>query len=74
MIAPRSAASRRLAVSRAATVRSRVRLTVEALLARADIRIDGARPWDIRVHDERFYRRVLADADLGFGESYMEGD
>jgi cyclopropane-fatty-acyl-phospholipid synthase len=74
MIAPRSAASRRLAASRAATVRSRVRLTVEALLARADIRIDGARPWDIRVHDERFYRRVLADADLGFGESYMEGD
>jgi cyclopropane-fatty-acyl-phospholipid synthase len=50
------------------------RSTVEALLARADVRVDGTRPWDIRVHDERVFRRVLADADLGFGESYMDGD
>lgn len=43
------------------------------MLAHADIRVGGERPWDIAVHDERFYRRVLASGTLGLGESYMEG-
>jgi cyclopropane-fatty-acyl-phospholipid synthase len=43
------------------------------LLACADIRIDGTRPWDIQVHDRRFFNRVLASGTLGFGESYMDG-
>ncbi|MGH8164468.1 MAG: class I SAM-dependent methyltransferase, partial [Rhodanobacteraceae bacterium] len=47
--------------------------TVESLLRPADIRIGGDRPWDIRVHDARFFPRVLTGGTLGFGESYMEG-
>ena len=43
------------------------------LLALADIRINSARPWDIQVHDQRFFSRVLASGTLGFGESYMDG-
>ena len=43
------------------------------LLAFADIRINGVRPWDIQVHDRRFFNRVLASGTLGFGESYMDG-
>ena len=43
------------------------------LLAFADIRIDGARPWDIQVQDRRFFSRILASGTLGFGESYMDG-
>ena len=43
------------------------------LLAFADIRINGVRPWDIQVHDRRFFSRVLASGTLGFGESYMYG-
>jgi cyclopropane-fatty-acyl-phospholipid synthase len=43
------------------------------LLACADIRIDGARPWDIQVQDRHFFNRVLASGTLGFGESYMDG-
>lgn len=43
------------------------------LLRAADIEIDGSDPWDIRVHDERFYARVLAEGTLGAGESYMDG-
>ncbi len=39
----------------------------------ADIRLDGARPWDIQLHDPRFYSRVLAGGTLGMGESYMDG-
>ena len=49
------------------------RRRVEALLAEADVRIDGSRPWDIQVHDPRFFRRVLAETSLGLGESYMDG-
>ncbi|MFO7976684.1 MAG: cyclopropane fatty acyl phospholipid synthase [Candidatus Hydrogenedentota bacterium] len=46
---------------------------VENLLARADIRIGGDRPWDITVHDPRVFRRVLSQGTLGAGESYMDG-
>ena len=49
------------------------RSRAEALLALADVRIDGQRPWDIRVRDERLYRRVMAEGALGLGESYMDG-
>src|SRR6266545_1050146 len=52
---------------------SRARDVMTNLLACADIRINGARPWDIQVHDRRFFSRVLASGTLGFGESYMDG-
>jgi cyclopropane-fatty-acyl-phospholipid synthase len=52
----------------------RCRSSVETLFARADVHIDGQRPWDIRVHRDRFFGRVLTQTDLGFGESYMDGD
>ena len=47
--------------------------TVENLLRTAGIAINGTHPWDIQVHDERFFARVLASGSLGLGESYMEG-
>jgi len=43
------------------------------LLEEAGIRIDGARTWDIRVHDESVYPRLLAHGSLALGESYMDG-
>lgn len=46
---------------------------VQDLFAKADIQINGQRPWDIQVHDEAFYDQVLRDGSLGLGESYMEG-
>ncbi|BCX89691.1 cyclopropane-fatty-acyl-phospholipid synthase [Methylomarinovum tepidoasis] len=49
------------------------RRRVTSLLEQADIHIGGDRPWDIQVHDERFFRRVLVETSLGLGESYMEG-
>lgn len=45
---------------------------VEVLLS-AGILVNGDRPWDIHVHDERVFRRVLAHGTLGAGESYMDG-
>ncbi|MDL1871001.1 cyclopropane fatty acyl phospholipid synthase [Deltaproteobacteria bacterium PRO3] len=47
--------------------------SVARLLAKAGIRINGRRPWDIQVHNEKFYDRLLADGSLGVGESYVEG-
>jgi cyclopropane-fatty-acyl-phospholipid synthase len=46
---------------------------LKQLLSNAGITIDGTAPWDITIHDNRFYRRVLSDAHLGAGESYMDG-
>ncbi len=46
---------------------------VTELLRSADIEIGGGRPWDLQVHDDRLYQRVLAEGTLGAGESYMEG-
>ncbi|MDP3956940.1 MAG: cyclopropane fatty acyl phospholipid synthase [bacterium] len=43
------------------------------ILAEADIQINGNRPWDMVVHDERFYKRALFGGSLGLGESYMDG-
>lgn len=39
----------------------------------AGIRINGANPWDIQVHDARFYDRVIGNGSLGLGETYVEG-
>jgi len=39
----------------------------------ADIRINGDRPWDVRVYNEDFYDRVIRQGTLGLGESYMDG-
>ncbi|WP_111642971.1 cyclopropane fatty acyl phospholipid synthase [Marinimicrobium alkaliphilum] len=44
------------------------------LLSRADIRINGDRPWDIRVHDSRFFGQALSrGASLAIAEAYMQG-
>ena len=51
----------------------RFRQKVEFLLALADVKIGGNRPWDIHVHNDRFYARVLAKGSLGLGEAYMDG-
>ena len=42
-------------------------------MAVADIRMDGDRPWDMRVHREKTFPRFFAFGSLGMGESYMDG-
>lgn len=49
------------------------RRRVEELLGTAGIRTDGKHPWDLQVHREDFFPRVLAEGSLGFGDSYVEG-
>ncbi len=47
--------------------------TAQELLALADVKINGDRPWDIRVKNDAFYARVFNDPELGVGESFMDG-
>ena len=46
---------------------------VTQLLAKADITINGDHPWDIMVHNDQLYARVLGQGSIGLGESYMDG-
>ena len=51
-----------------------MRARLSSLLERADVHLDGDRPWDLQVRNPRMFARVLADGSLGLGESYMDGD
>lgn len=51
---------------------SKYKKIVEQLLSQADIRINGSNPWDIKVNNENFYKRVITQGELGLGESYMD--
>ena len=46
---------------------------IASLLEKADIKINGSRPWDIQVHNKSLYLRILRQGTLGLGEAYMEG-
>lgn len=52
---------------------SEAQQALQGLLDEAGVQINGDRPWDPQVHDERFYRRVLAGGSLAAGEAYMDG-
>ena len=59
--------------ARRSGARSLWRARVEAMLSDAGVSLDGARPWDVQVRDERLFGRILAQGSLGLGESYVEG-
>ena len=46
---------------------------IRQLLELAEVEVNGPNPWDIQVHDPRFYDRVLREVELGLGEAYMDG-
>jgi len=46
---------------------------IEKLFAPADIVVNGNRPWDITVHNDNLFRRLMGHGSLGLGESYMDG-
>jgi cyclopropane-fatty-acyl-phospholipid synthase len=56
----------------AAVTKSRSQRSIKAALASIDVEINGPRPWDIQVHDDRFFARALEGGGLGLGESYVD--
>lgn len=46
--------------------------TIEELLSLAGVNINGDKPWDLKIHNENFYKRVMTNGSLGLGEAYMD--
>ena len=53
--------------------KNRYQRLIEETFLKAGVQINGSRPFDIRVTNDGFYKRVLKDGQLGIGESYMDG-
>jgi len=51
----------------------KARQIIHDLFSEAHITVNGERPHDIKVHNERFYPLIINNAQLGLGESYMDG-
>jgi len=51
----------------------KLKRTLQGILDLAGVKINGENPWDIQVHDDRLYQRILAQGSTGLGESYMDG-
>ena len=60
-------------MSNSAAKEQSYRQRVQALLDLADIKLDGDRPFDIQIHNENLYGRILGSGSLGLGESFMDG-
>lgn len=46
---------------------------IKMLLKNAGIAINGNDTFDIQIHNEDFYDRVIQQGTIGLGESYMDG-
>jgi cyclopropane-fatty-acyl-phospholipid synthase len=46
----------------------------QGILDVAGIKINGGNPYDIQVHNNDLYKRVLTQGSMGLGESYMDGN
>jgi len=45
---------------------------IESLLSEAGININGHRPYDVQINNERAYKRWVSEVELGLGESYLD--
>jgi cyclopropane-fatty-acyl-phospholipid synthase len=63
----------RAAPNRVSVANAPSRRAFEQWLHRADAQLDGARAWDLTIHDERTFARILQHGSMGAGESYMDG-
>jgi cyclopropane-fatty-acyl-phospholipid synthase len=46
---------------------------IQQLLLQTGIKLNGSNSCDIKVNNDRLYKRVLTKGSLGFGEAYMDG-
>lgn len=50
-----------------------LRAEVDKLLDKAGIQMNGSNPWDMRVHNDRLFNRIMKQGSVGLGEAYMDG-
>lgn len=46
---------------------------LQELAMQCGVQFNGDAPWDIQVHSDEVYQRIITQGSLGFGESYMDG-
>lgn len=46
---------------------------LEKFLGDIGVTINGNKPYDVKIHDQRFYTEILKKQNLGAGECYMQG-
>ena len=46
---------------------------IKSVLSEIDIQINGDRPWDMQIYNEKLYSRIISQGSLGLGEAYVEG-
>jgi len=51
----------------------REKIIINDLLKVAGITLNGSQPYDLHVHNEKLYERILQRGSLGLGEAYMDG-
>ncbi|MBI4651850.1 cyclopropane fatty acyl phospholipid synthase [Candidatus Desantisbacteria bacterium] len=44
---------------------------IQEILQPADIKLNGNNPWDLKIKDKKFYKKIFNGGRLGLGESYM---
>ena len=49
-------------------------IKIQELLYKADIRMNGSRPWDIHLNTLDVLERLASNGSLGLGESYVDGE
>jgi len=54
-------------------IKKAIQKTFQEILARADIKINGKRPWDIQIINQNVFSRVLKGGVIDIGESYVDG-
>ena len=45
---------------------------IEELLKGSDVKINGKRPWDIKVYDEKMFKDVVLGGSLAVGDAYVD--
>lgn len=46
---------------------------LRGFLEAAGVEVNGSALWDIQIHDDRIWDRIIRDRELGFGEAYQDG-
>ena len=46
---------------------------IRKMLTGTMVEIDGSNPWDLQIHNPKFFKRVLLNGSIGLGESYVDG-
>lgn len=62
------------APSRTTMPRPAIPASLTAITDAADVRFNGDRPWDLRVHNRALYGRLLRHGSLALGDGYVNGD